>query len=74
MIIFVVVLMCILLVWIGRIFYVVHKGMNEIIKGLSSIDDRLAHLEEGLPSAEPSDGTIVRSWRDDRSLRRPAYA
>jgi hypothetical protein len=33
------------LVWIGRIFYALRKGLNEIIIGLTSIDERLARIE-----------------------------
>jgi hypothetical protein len=33
------------LVWIGAIYYAVRKGLNEIIAGLSSIDERLARIE-----------------------------
>jgi len=34
------------LVYLGAVFYGMRKGMNEIITGLSSIDQRLAHLED----------------------------
>jgi hypothetical protein len=39
-------LMAIALVYLGAVFYGMRKGMNEIITGLSSIDQRLAHIEE----------------------------
>jgi hypothetical protein len=42
------VLLCVLLYWIGRIFYTMQKGLNEIIAGLSAIDERLARLERGV--------------------------
>ena len=41
------------LVYLGAVFYAMRRGMNEIITGLSSIDQRLAHLED-LLSPEPS--------------------
>ena len=50
---------CVLLVWIGSIFYAVRKGMNEIIAGLISIDARLARLENSaVAGAAPSDPEI----------------
>jgi hypothetical protein len=44
-VIIIIFLMCVALVWIGGIFYAMRKGLNEIISGLSSIDERLARLE-----------------------------
>jgi hypothetical protein len=38
-------LICIALVWIGGVFYSVRRGMNEVIRGLNVIDDRLVRLE-----------------------------
>jgi hypothetical protein len=43
--IIIVVLICIALVWIGGVFYSVRRGMNEVIRGLNVIDDRLERLE-----------------------------
>ena len=43
--IIIVVLICIALVWIGGVFYWVRRGMNEVIRGLNVIDDRLERLE-----------------------------
>lgn len=40
------VLMCVVLVWLGGIFYAMRRGLNELITGLSSIDQRLARLEK----------------------------
>lgn len=40
------VLIGIALVYLGAVFYGMRRGMNEIITGLSSIDQRLAHLED----------------------------
>ena len=33
------------ILWLGRIFYILQKGLNELITGVSSIDQRLARLE-----------------------------
>ena len=44
----IIVLMCVLLLWIGRIFYAIQKGLNEIIVGLTSIDERLSRPQGGL--------------------------
>jgi hypothetical protein len=33
------------ILWLGRIFYILQKGLNEIIAGLTSIDQRLTDLE-----------------------------
>ena len=42
---FVAFLLCVALVWLGGIFYAMRKGLNELITGLASIDQRLARLE-----------------------------
>lgn len=42
---FTVVLLALILFWVGRIFFMVQKGLNEIVKGLNSIDERLSDLE-----------------------------
>jgi hypothetical protein len=50
---------CVALYWIGGIYFTMHKGMDEIIKGLNSMDQRLCNLErcsegtqqQGNPSA-----------------------
>jgi hypothetical protein len=47
-------LMCVALVWLGGIFYAMRKGLNELISGLSSIDQRLARLES-LAAAKADD-------------------
>jgi hypothetical protein len=36
------------ILWLGRIFYILQKGLNELISGMSSIDQRLARLEHRL--------------------------
>ena len=41
------------LVWIGAIYYAVRKGLNEIITGLSSIDERLARIESQRAGDQP---------------------
>ena len=37
--------LAVIALWVGRIFYILQKGLNEVITGLGSIDDRLARLE-----------------------------
>ncbi|UCH93768.1 MAG: hypothetical protein JSV88_26350 [Candidatus Aminicenantes bacterium] len=34
-----------ILYWIGGLYYTIRKGMNEIIKGLATIDERLQRIE-----------------------------
>ena len=34
------------LYWIAKIFYILHKSLNEIIKGLNSLDERLSKIEK----------------------------
>ncbi len=41
------VLFVILVYWIGAIFVIVKKGLNEIIKALESIDGKLTKLQQG---------------------------
>ena len=41
------------ILWLGRIFYILQKGLNEIITGLRSIDERLARVETQL-AAQPT--------------------
>ena len=31
--------------WIGKIFYILQKSLNEITKGLNSLDERLSKIE-----------------------------
>ena len=46
--------LAIAILWIGRIFYILQKGLNEIISGLTSIDQRLTRLEAWLaPEQQP---------------------
>ena len=42
------------LIYIGAIFYLLQKALNEIIKGMTSMDARLVHIEETLPSRKGS--------------------
>jgi hypothetical protein len=44
--------LAIAILWISRIFYILQRGLNEIITGLSSIDQRLTHLEVQLAARE----------------------
>ncbi len=39
------------ILWLGRIFSILQKGLNESITGLTSIDQRLTHLEKRLEAA-----------------------
>jgi hypothetical protein len=39
------------ILWLGRIFYILQKGLNEIITGLASIDQRLTGVERQLGAA-----------------------
>ena len=43
------------ILWLGRIFYILQKGLNEIISGLSSIDQRLTRVEAQLAAQQPHD-------------------
>ncbi len=45
--------LAIAILWIGRIFYILQRGLNEIIAGLSSIDQRLTRLEVQLADQAP---------------------
>ena len=40
------------ILWLGRIFYILQKGLNELITGLTSIDQRLAKLEHLLAAQQ----------------------
>jgi hypothetical protein len=42
------ILVCGILFWIGAIFHVQRKGMNQIIEGIISIDQRLAEIDKNL--------------------------
>jgi len=41
-----IILQAVILFWIGGIYYAMRKGLNEIIEGLRSIDERLSKLEK----------------------------
>ncbi len=41
------------ILWIGRIFYILQKGPNEIITGLSAIDQRFSRIESQLAAQVP---------------------
>jgi hypothetical protein len=43
------------ILWLGRIFYILQKGLNEIISGLSSIDQRLTRVEAQLAPQQAHD-------------------
>jgi hypothetical protein len=42
------------LVWIGAIYYSLRRGLNEIIAGLTSVDERLARMESRQGGEEPN--------------------
>jgi len=39
-------LLALILFWVGKIFFAVEKGLQETIKGMNSIEERLAALEK----------------------------
>ena len=43
------------ILWLGRIFYILQKGLNELITGMSSIDQRLARLEHTFAAERAQD-------------------
>ena len=43
------------ILWLGRIFYILQKGLNEIITGLRSIDERLTRVETQLAAQRAHD-------------------
>jgi hypothetical protein len=43
------------ILWLGRIFYILQKGLNEIITGLTSIDERLTRVEAQLAARQTRD-------------------
>jgi hypothetical protein len=43
------------ILWLGRIFYILQKGLNELISGLSSIDQRLTRVEAQLAAQQTRD-------------------
>jgi TM2 domain-containing membrane protein YozV len=49
--------LAIAILWLGRIFYILQKGLNEIITGLTSIDQRLARVEARLAAQQHDPGT-----------------
>ncbi len=48
------VLLAIVVAYVSALFYGMRKGMNEIITALSSIDQRLAHLEDAMTRGDGS--------------------
>ncbi len=47
--------LAIAILWLGRIFYILQKGLNEIITGLTSIDQRLTRVEAQLAAQQTRD-------------------
>jgi hypothetical protein len=41
--------------WVSRIFYILQRGLNEIISGLSAIDQRLTRVEAQLAAQQTGD-------------------
>jgi hypothetical protein len=39
------ILLAIAIYWIAKIFYILQKSLNEIMKGLNSVDERLSKIE-----------------------------
>ena len=39
-----------ILFWVGKISYMLQKSLNETIKGMNSLDQRLSQIEEALRS------------------------
>lgn len=39
-----------ILFWVGKISYILQKSLNEVIKGMNSLDQRLSQAEENLRS------------------------
>ena len=48
--ILVVFLLIFLLYWVGKISFILQKSLNEIIKGMNSLDERLSQIEEAIRS------------------------
>ena len=44
------------ILWLGRIFYILQKGLNEIVTGLTSIDQRLTRVEAQLAAQQHEPG------------------
>ncbi|MDA7921095.1 hypothetical protein N9B21_01475 [Verrucomicrobiales bacterium] len=42
---FLVIVLSLILFWTAKIFYIVQKSLNEIIKGLNSVENRLCKIE-----------------------------
>jgi hypothetical protein len=40
------ILLAIAIYWIAKIFYILQKSLNEITKGLNSLDERLSKIEK----------------------------
>ena len=43
-------LLVFILFWVGKISYMLQKSLNEIVKGMNSLDERLSQIEESLQS------------------------
>jgi uncharacterized protein YoxC len=48
------ILLAFILFWVGKISYMLQKSLNEILKGLNSLDQRLSGIEKGLESQNDS--------------------
>jgi hypothetical protein len=48
------ILLVFILFWVGKISYMLQKSLNEVIKGMNSLDQRLNRIEESLSSQNDS--------------------
>lgn len=48
------ILLAFILFWVGKISYMLQKSLNEVIKGMNSLEERLSQIEESLSSREGS--------------------
>lgn len=46
------ILLAFILFWVGKISYMLQKSLNEVIKGMNSLEERLSQIEESLSSRE----------------------
>lgn len=49
------VLLAIAIYWIVKIFYILQKSLNEITKGLNSLDERLSKIERNTLQSRASE-------------------
>lgn len=49
------ILLAIAIYWIAKIFYILQKSLNEITKGLNSLDERLSKIERNTLQSRASE-------------------